>query len=119
MELVLAGLLSVMFPGMVICMFMYFRSGSRLVKALEAHAPEVWRNLGCPHEVYVRQPGSGGIHTVQPLFPYLTWLMAGEPDGLRYDVKILYTKTRSRLWVAGTSFAVVVCTMLALFTVAS
>jgi hypothetical protein len=119
MELVMAACMPVVIIGMVACMFLYTRSGSKLVKKLESNAPEVWQDLGCPQEIYIRGMDGGGIHTIKPLFPYLSWLVAGRPGHLRYDIKKLYDKTRGLFLIAAISFIVTVVGILGLVAISS
>ena len=80
-----------------VTIFLYLRSSFRLVASIEEKHPKLWHELAAPRKTYVR--GSGrGFHTVQPLFPFLAWVIRGTGPGLDGDVSRLFKKVRILLF---------------------
>ena len=84
-----------LFPVTGIVIFLYIRSTFRLLEGLQNNAPEVWEKLGKPERIFVR-----GMHTIQPIFPWIGWIWKGETEGLPVDIACSLIKTR-RLFKGG------------------
>lgn len=100
MTLFLFFLASISVPIAVLFIFLYLQASFRLLEMVEARHPELWQSLGEPKRVFVRQQ-AGGIHTIQPLMPWLSWVWAGNPRGLDAHAVVQYRLTRSRLLLGG------------------
>ena len=69
---------------------LYLRSAHRLVHQVRAEQPDFWRNaLGCPR--FVAHHRRIGLQFqfrfyLQPLLPFLRWVLAGSPTGLPSEI---------------------------------
>ena len=57
-----------------ITIFSYTKSSFSLLEDVQATAPELWESLGQPEKIWVRHGNGGGMHTIQPIWPWLDWV---------------------------------------------
>lgn len=85
------------FAGVTV--FRYLRSIRALVESLRDHSPETWARLGRP-EWERMVVGGRSRFTVTPMFPFLAWVIKGEPTGrgrLDAETRRRYETTRRLL----------------------
>ena len=78
-----------LFPITGIVIFLYIRSTLKLLEDIQNDAPDVWEHLGRPERIFVQ-----GMHTIQPIMPWIVWVWKGESAGLPVDIACSLIKTR-------------------------
>lgn len=89
-------LLMLITPFLAFAIYRYLTLSFRLLEQVQEREPELWQTLGRPERVFV-QDHPGGIHTIQPLFPWLGWVWNGERFGVPVRVRRLHREVRSYL----------------------
>ena len=109
MTLILFGLTLISFVGMAINVFLYLRSSQTLLELVQADEA-LWQRLGRPELVRGRE-GS----TISPIFPWLSWVWAGEPAGLTPKIRTQLMTTSRQLKTGLLLFMATTTIFLALF----
>lgn len=60
-----------------VMVYFYSKRMTALVAKLEAEAPVLWQALGCPRQKWLEHQLTQ-ISTIEPLWPLLKWLLAGD-----------------------------------------
>ena len=92
-----------------ILILQYLRASFRLLEIVQAQAEDLWHRLGQPRRVWVKS-NEGGMHTIQPLWPWLGWVWRADTAGLHPRVARELSRTSGLLKTALVAFIV---TMLA------
>ncbi len=96
-----------------VLIFQYMRATFHLLEMVQEHAPAVWQDLGRPERVWVNS--NEGMHTIQPLWPWLGWVWKGDTAGLDRRVARALSRTNGLLKSALVAFTVTVLAFLAAF----
>lgn len=78
METLLVVLALILFPATGVCIYLYLQSTFQLLKLVQ-NDPALWRSLGRPRKIHVREAAPGGFQTIQPIGPWLAWVWAAQP----------------------------------------
>lgn len=84
----------ILFSGTVIAVIYYRQSTSKLLTLVRANEA-LWKKLGCPKRVLTGELDL----TIQPLFPWLGWVLEGNTSGLSSEVAIRLQTTRTSLLI--------------------
>ena len=82
--------------GLLVSAFTYLFAAARLLDAIENDHPVIWReDLKSPKRIWVSSGGGGrNIATIQPVLPFLRWLLFGEHKALSNRAKKYYRQSR-------------------------
>jgi uncharacterized membrane protein len=98
-----------------VIILLYLRASSRLLDRVQREETELWDELGQPQRIYVKGGfAHHGFHTIQPVLPWLGWILGGSDIGLGLQTAGARRSVR-RLLLAG--LAMFAGTLAAILTV--
>jgi hypothetical protein len=109
MPMFLLVLVALLFPVTAVVTFAYLRQTFELL-ALVQQDETLWRRLGCPEKVFIRQFDSR-VATIKPIMPWLRWIWAGDRSHLSQQLGDRLMATR-KLLVVGMFLMSVATTMI-------
>ena len=117
MEIFLVIWVSLIAPATAFVTYRYLQSSFVLLEQVREVEP-LWEQLERPERVWVREM-SGGISTIQPIFPWLKWLWAADTQGLDRKLARQLKSTSALLSLGLVLFALTVLPILLLALSAS
>jgi len=91
MEIILFISISLCFPLTAIVIFSYLKSSFLLLELVQEEEL-LWKSLGEPRKVWVRE-GQGGFQTIKPIGPWLAWVWAANTSSTNQRLTICLKKT--------------------------
>jgi hypothetical protein len=103
MEAVLFIVVLLLLPISAVCIYRYLQLTFELL-ALVQKEPALWRSLGEPRRIHVREAMPGGFQTIRPIGPWLAWVWGGEAGRAASPQIAARLRQTSRLLKSGVAF---------------